>query len=241
MSDLCAGITPPHTLDSSYADMGYLLQPVDAVLTFLTAGPGVDTVPLGTSPTPSGPHLGGNSVPSEPGSVPLGGKSDPSGSSGVPSPRTSSDHSGGPKSPALGPKTTPDLSVNLELKSEFQIKLTPPKLVQLVNYSRTFISFVWNVATICYAYLGGNAPYITNEKLTQGLNFLNSVLNPSTTSAKLDIFKKDYPGVRGMRKGSGKVSSLLTRFVGSIRGPSPRSGGNGQTDTTGGKGAGMIF
>ena len=141
VSDLCAGITPPGEMTSKNINMGYLLQPVGAILTFSTLNSD-RTLPQPRDPC--GDHLHSNSTPI----------------------------------------ILSDLIVKLKLNSELKIILTGNKIIDIIHYGRIFISFVWNVSTICTYYLSDSTRYIIHEKLAEGLHTLNNLLNPS-----INLFK----------------------------------------------------
>ena len=84
--------------------------------------------------------------------------------------------------PIIDSRLGSKLLIELKLRSGLQIVLTPPKLVQIVQYSRIFISFVWTVNNVFCLHLGSPAKCIADEKLAEGLHYLNNVLNPTMKS-----------------------------------------------------------
>jgi hypothetical protein len=213
VSDLSAGMSPPGGLNDTYRDIGYLLQPVDAHLTFFVPGSDRDkdkdkdkhkdlsltAAPSSTShptvpPTTTSPSLSHPEVLKS-GQTDLNPDATPAG-------------------------TDPDLLIDLHVKSEMQIVLTPPNLVQIVKYARIFISYVWNVYTIFSSHLGDSAKYITDEKLAQGLQFLNKVLNPTTREKgeHQGPLKRSTPISRSKKQITKGVSKIFSRMTHSIAG-----------------------
>jgi hypothetical protein len=209
VSDLSAGMTPPGGLNDTYCDIGYLLQPVDAHLTFFVPGSDRDkdrsihrdliltAAPSSTS-HPTAPSTTTSPSPSK---VLKSGQTDLN-----------------PDATPAG--TDPDLLIDLHVKSELQIVLTPPNLVQIVKYARIFISYVWNVYTIFSSHLGDSAKYITDEKLAQGLQFLNKVLNPTTREKgeHQGPLKRSTPISRSKKQITKGVSKIFSRMTHSIAG-----------------------
>jgi hypothetical protein len=174
VTDLCAGIipplplplTPPLTDSSAGAHTGieYLLHPVDAHLTFVTP--------------PLEKEKDKESI--------LAFKSfSSSASSSAPALHRSSEYLEPDNAlPCTDSRLESKLLIDLKLQSGLQIILTPPKLVQIVKYSRIFISFVWTVNNVFCIHLGESTKGIAEEKLAEGLHYLNSVLNPTMKSSQ---------------------------------------------------------
>ena len=266
VQDLCAGMLPTGGKSTfvSERDMGYVLQPIDAHLSFRVPGTDRDCVGVGvgvgvgaspsqrhqstsltlstSAPTPTptpvstsitAPATSTDSLPSSPpssssssssSSHPSSSSSHPS-SSSSPHPSSSSCH---PSSSSCN-SSAADLLINLDIKSELQFALTPLKLVQIVKYSRIFIKFVWTINDIFTSHLGESAKYITDEKLTQGLHFLNNVLNPNTKGKNVTSGLKTstripptsfLPITRG-KKGTFKMSKMFSKIIHNISGSVP--------------------
>lgn len=176
VTDLCAGIIPPLPLpvplpDSSagaYTGIEYLLHPVDAHLTFFT------------------PPLEKEKEKERERESILAFKSSSSSASASASALHRSSEYLEPDSALFctGSRLESNLLIDLKLQSGLQIILTPPKLVQIVQYSRIFISFVWTVNNVFCMHLGEPTKGIAEEKLAEGLHYLNTVLNPTMKSSQ---------------------------------------------------------
>jgi hypothetical protein len=212
VSDLSAGMTPTGGLHDTDRDVGYLLQPVDAHLTFFVPGSDRDkdrdkhrdivvaAAPPSTSTSnPTAPSTTASTSSSK---VFKSGQTDIN-----------------PDATPAG--TDPDLLIDLHVKSELQIVLTPPNLVEIVKYARIFISYVWNVYNIFSSHLGDPAKYITDEKLAQGLHFLNKVLNPTTREKgeHHGPLRRSTPISRSKKQITKGVSKIFSRMTHSIAGP----------------------
>jgi hypothetical protein len=211
VSDLSAGMIPFGGLSDTCRDVGYVLQPVDAHLTFFV--PGSDRNKDKCKDIAIATAAPSSTSTSHPASPPHPTAPSTSTSKVLKSGQTDSN----PDATPAG--TDPDLLIDLHVKSELQIALTPPKLVEIVKYSRIFISYVWNVYTIFTSHLGDSAKYITDEKLAQGLQFLNKVLNPTTREKKGEqqgTVKLSTPINRSKKritKSVSKIFSMMTRSI----------------------------
>jgi hypothetical protein len=88
----------------------------------------------------------------------------------------------------IGPKiileSFPDLLVNVLIKSDIKISLNTAKLLRVVGIMGSFIHFLYNIYNIYETQLGSIMPYKPNAKLTQGLKYINNLLNPNTVKEK---------------------------------------------------------
>ena len=179
VTDLCAGIisplplplSPPLTDGSAGAHTGieYLLHPVDAHLTFFTP-------PLEKDKEKEREK---ESI------LAFKSSSSSSASSSAPALHRSSEYLEPDSAlPCTDSRLESKLLIDLKLQSGLQIILTPPKLVQIVKYSRIFISFVWTVNNVFCMHLGESTKGIAEEKLAEGLHYLNTVLNPTMKSSQ---------------------------------------------------------
>ena len=149
----------------------YLLHPVDAYLTFLTPGEEKERGEVKEKEKEKGPTIAFR-YPSHSSS-----SFSTLHSSAV---CVTSDNT----LPIIYSRLRSKLLIELKLQSGLQIILTPPKLVQIVQYSRIFISFVWTVNNVFCLHLGSPAKCIADEKLAEGLHYLNNVLNPTMKSSQ---------------------------------------------------------
>lgn len=182
VTDLCAGImpplplplplplTPPLTNGSGGAHTGieYLLHPVDAHLTFFT------------------PPLEKEKDKEKESTLVFKSSFSSASSSAPTSAHLRSSEYLEPDNalPCTDSRLESKLLIDLKLLSGLQIILTPPKLVQIVKYSRIFISFVWTVNNVFCIHLGESTKGIAEEKLAEGLHYLNTVLNPTMKSSQ---------------------------------------------------------
>ena len=186
-SSSCSSSLPPRPRSKCSAGTGtgtqtmieYLLNPVDAYLTFLTPGEERGEV--------KEKERGDVKEKEEREKGPIIALKSPS-SSSTSSSSSSALHSSGvcvtsdDALPIIDSRLGSKLLIELKLRSGLQIVLTPPKLVQIVQYSRIFISFVWTVNNVFCLHLGSPAKCIADEKLAEGLHYLNNVLNPTMKS-----------------------------------------------------------
>ena len=210
-SSSCSSSLPPRPRSKCSAGTGtgtqtmieYLLNPVDAYLTFLTPGEERGEVKEKEKGEVKEKEKGdvkekerGEVKEKERGDVkekeerekgPIIALKSPS-SSSTSSSSSSALHSSGvcvtsdDALPIIDSRLGSKLLIELKLRSGLQIVLTPPKLVQIVQYSRIFISFVWTVNNVFCLHLGSPAKCIADEKLAEGLHYLNNVLNPTMKS-----------------------------------------------------------
>ena len=210
-SSSCSSSLPPRPRSKCSAGTGtgtqtmieYLLNPVDAYLTFLTPGEERGEVKEKERGEVKEKERGevkekerGEVKEKERGDVkekeerekgPIIALKSPS-SSSTSSSSSSALHSSGvcvtsdDALPIIDSRLGSKLLIELKLRSGLQIVLTPPKLVQIVQYSRIFISFVWTVNNVFCLHLGSPAKCIADEKLAEGLHYLNNVLNPTMKS-----------------------------------------------------------
>lgn len=172
VTDLCAGIIPPlplplpDTSAGAHTGIEYLLHPVDAHLTFFT------------------PPLEKEKEKEREKESILAFKSSSSSASASALHRSSEYLEPDSALPCADSRLESKLLIDLKLQSGLQIILTPPKLVQIVQYSRIFISFVWTVNNVFCMHLGEPTKGIAEEKLAEGLHYLNTVLNPTMKSSQ---------------------------------------------------------
>jgi hypothetical protein len=161
------------------------MQPLDAVVIFTAAGLGAGigmglgapegplepltgTIPVGTVPIEIAP-LG--TIPI--GTVPIG--TAPVGTTPVGTKPSET----APIGTKISLETFPDLLVNVIVKSNIIISLNTAKLLRTVDILCSFISFLYDIYNIYEAQLGNIIQYRPNEKLTQGLKYINNLLNPN--------------------------------------------------------------
>jgi hypothetical protein len=134
----------------------------------------IETNPIGTNPIGTNP-IGTNPIGTNPiGTNPIG--TNPIGTNPI---------SNTPTGTKIILESFPALLVNVLVKSDIKISLNTAKLLRVVDIMGSFIYFLYNIYNIYETQLGNIIPYKPNEKLTQGLKYINNLLNPNIVKEKL--------------------------------------------------------